>query len=667
MSIVKINIENYKSIKKCCINMEELNIIIGENGCGKTNILSAIEYFYNNLIEKNDNDTNIFDRNNKFNNQIKIGITYSFKAFKKIYFNQINKGNETYRTYYTKIFNIFKGKDELYVELTKIKDMPISWNIKSLEDRQIIYNIFPFYFIKVRELNLTNWEDLWLKIGDLVKIEAETIEEIKTNIFNIINNDAENKYKLHNKFELLGRLLKNANIDVKKYKPKEFGASLAKTYFSGERFVFEEEELSYFSAGTNSFNYINMLIEITNAIKIRKIKFPAIIIDEPELGLHHKFIDMLTDKILDNCKKIQFILSTHSSRLVKNIFKDSNTSSNIINLKYKDKYTMCSKMNSFEETRQLTFMNDECANTYFSKMFIQVEGATELELFNNRYLKQLYPVLKNVDVIYGGADEVTARIISPERRNYKTKFLIVKDIDKVIRPRKEEKRILNKFEEQRGAFIYNDKEIFLYGKKRIEILQLRKRIKNILEKCKFHYKLPFYSCTDENYRDLIILIKQYLLNYNIFVAKTTVEGMLINNENCNIFWEFLKQKKENEHKDITDLEKFYLDLTNNERVNLLRLLVEGKTDYILNLGELDKIPKDKKDIINRNKLDKTRWVTEWLEYYFEYILKTYCYAEDDFKKTIAYEEELKRVRNIFYLHFKELTALINHIYKEYHS
>ena len=668
MSIVKIDIENYKSIKKCSINMEELNIIIGENGCGKTNIFSALKYFYDNLIGKNDNDTNIFDRNNKFSNKIKIGITYSFKEFKKIYYNQISRGNQEYKTYYTKIFNIFKGKDELYLELIKIKDMPISWNIKSLENRQIIYNIFPFYFVNVRDINLIQWDDLWLKIGDLVKVEDKTIEEIKNNIFNIIDNDTENKYKLYSKFDLLKRVLKNSNIDVKKYKPKEFGASLAKTYFSGERFVFSEEELSYFSAGTNSFNYINMLIEITNAIKIRKIKFPTIIIDEPELGLHHKFIDILTDRILENCKKIQFILSTHSSRLVKNIFKDSIALSNIINLKYKNKYTECSRMKNIEEIRQLTFINDECANTYFSKMFLQVEGATELELFNNRYIKQLYPILRNVDVIYGGADDVTARIISPEQRNYVTKYLIIKDMDKIIRPMKDGKKIVNKFAIQRGAFKYSEKERFLYGRSRKNILQLRKRIECIIEKCKFHYTLPFYSCIDDNYRILIRLIKEYLLNYNIFVVKTTVEGMLINYDNQHIFWEFFKQKKINEHKNITQLENIYLSLTNNEKVNLLRLLVEGKTDYILNLGELDRIPKNIKEIIIKNKLDKTRWVTEWIDFYFKYALK-YYYSEGefDFKKIITYEEDLQDVRRMFFIHFKELTVLINYVYKKYYS
>lgn len=640
-----------------------------KTGCGKTNIISALKYFYDNLIGKKDDNINIFDRNNKFSNQVKIGITYSFKEFKNIYYNQISKGKKEYSSYYHKIIDICEGKDELYVELIKMKDQPIKWNIQSIENRQILYNIFPFYFINVRDINLIKWDDLWLKIGDLVKVEEEIASDIRENIFNIIDNDLENKYKLYSKFNLLKRALENSSVGVKNYKPKEFGASLAKTYFGGEKFVFSEEDLSYFSDGTNSFNYINILIEITNAIKIRKIKFPMIVIDEPELGLHHKFIDMLTDKILYNCKKIQFILCTHSTRLVKNVFKDTKVNSNVINLKYKDKYTLCTKMNNFEETRQLTFVNDEYVNSYFSRMLLLVEGVTELELFNNPYLKELYPVLKNIDIIYASADDVVEGIILPNKRNYKTEFIILKDFDKVIKITKEGKKVINEFKKQKTAFKYNKEEKFYYGYKRIQTLETRKRIERIISKCKFHYTLPFYSSLDANYCELIRLTKKYFLNYNTFILKTTIEGALINYDNYNLFWEFFKQKKKKQNKNIEDLEEFYHTLKKNEKINLLRLLVNGKTDYILNLEELDKIPKEKKQLILKNRMAKTSWITEWLEFYFYDRLKPSNMPEEEFdiKKEIALEENLQQTRNRFFYHFKELTVLLNCIYKKYNS
>ena len=38
----KITIENFKSILKLKLELGRVNVLIGENGCGKTNILEAI-------------------------------------------------------------------------------------------------------------------------------------------------------------------------------------------------------------------------------------------------------------------------------------------------------------------------------------------------------------------------------------------------------------------------------------------------------------------------------------------------------------------------------------------------------------------------------------------------------------------------------------------------
>ena len=69
MALKRIKIENFKSIKYCNITMAELNVLIGENGAGKTNILKAINYFYSNLTETNI-DQYVFDENNHYSNEI---------------------------------------------------------------------------------------------------------------------------------------------------------------------------------------------------------------------------------------------------------------------------------------------------------------------------------------------------------------------------------------------------------------------------------------------------------------------------------------------------------------------------------------------------------------------------------------------------------------------
>ena len=83
MGIERIKIENYKSIKKCNLNLSQLNALIGENGCGKTNVISAIKYFYNNIISEND-DGEIFDKNNSFSNTVRIGIEYDCTHLRRL-------------------------------------------------------------------------------------------------------------------------------------------------------------------------------------------------------------------------------------------------------------------------------------------------------------------------------------------------------------------------------------------------------------------------------------------------------------------------------------------------------------------------------------------------------------------------------------------------------
>ena len=61
MALSCIYIENFKSIKAADFSLQQLNLFIGENGSGKTNILEAIDYFYSNLTTSNIRQ-DIFDR-----------------------------------------------------------------------------------------------------------------------------------------------------------------------------------------------------------------------------------------------------------------------------------------------------------------------------------------------------------------------------------------------------------------------------------------------------------------------------------------------------------------------------------------------------------------------------------------------------------------------------
>lgn len=669
MGIENIEIENYKSIKKCKLNLKQLNALIGENGCGKTNIISAIRYFYSNLISEN-NDEEIFDKNNSFNNTVKIKIQYNCKELRKIISNKIRNelftedtGKEKQNVeYYSKIYSLI-DKDKIELQLTKIKNQPIKWNIEPRANREIIYNIFPIYTIDAKNINVESWNLIWKEIGDLIKIENSVATNFQQQIVEILEESQDKK--MAKRFSELEKVLQDSEIQIKKYTQREYATAITKMYYNGEKFEISEHKPDYYSEGTNSFNYINTLINIVNAIRKKKIKFPTIIIDEPEISLHHKYIDKISENIIDKSKKIQFLLATHSSRILKNILKEESDDRKVFNLRYKNKYTHCSEMKLLDEKRQITFIEDEHVNCYFSDMLILVEGESELELLNNKYLKILYPILKNIDIIKASSNKVIENSLLPNKRNYKTPYLIIVDMDKIIIKNKEQNKMDIKNKD--GYFVFNNKENYYYGKKRLETYYKRKRIEKMTEKCRFHYKLPFYSCDDQNFYELKKYIKEYFLNYNIFVNETTLEGLLVNNENYFIFWKFYK-KLIGKQKDIKDLEEYYDNLNEHDKVNLLRLLVSGKTDYILKLSELDKMPKEIYNMIKKYITNKTSgWISLWIEYYLIYLLRI-DYTNDENKCRKLNNELLRKkeqCKDGFHNDFIELSNLLKEITKRY--
>ena len=147
MAIKTIEISGYRSIAHIVLNMDNITAFIGRNGSGKSNILSALNYFYRNLTGIYD-EVNIFDTTNSLRNEICIKITYDMRQILRIVQRNLKsaageeKGiSKEYETYYQKIRAIAQ-KDELVVRLIRRKSRPVEWNI-DYNVRQIIAAVFP--------------------------------------------------------------------------------------------------------------------------------------------------------------------------------------------------------------------------------------------------------------------------------------------------------------------------------------------------------------------------------------------------------------------------------------------------------------------------------------------------------------------------------------------
>ncbi|MCQ3996729.1 hypothetical protein FK506_26790, partial [Klebsiella pneumoniae] len=94
--------------------------------------------------------------------------------------------------------------------------------------------------------------------------------------------------------------------------------------------------------------------------------------------------------------------------------------------------TKISKLNSqYSDLRFINMFSDNEARLFFSEYILFVEGSTEMEVFQNSSLARIYPDLGRIDIY--ASDDVMLRNINPTYSQAAIPFLIVKDIDKVIK------------------------------------------------------------------------------------------------------------------------------------------------------------------------------------------------------------------------------------------
>ncbi|WDF51897.1 retron Eco8 family effector endonuclease [Paenibacillus sp. KACC 21273] len=649
MSIEKLSFKNVRSLKNVEINLNDIVCMIGENGVGKSNVIRGIKYFYDSLTEMNF-DPLIFDKNNPYNDYIEISIVYNVDRLLKItnrnLENQVLFGVTSFFEKISNSMEKFVDKDNnLVVTLKQYKNNKQYWNIP-YDLRVFLKNNFPIYFIQARNIELKDWNNLWEIIGDMSKFKADDTINFENEILITLQKIYGDKFVRD--FKDLKNIFFENEINFQDFNPKQQFSHIYQLQMGGKLFKYKEKSLSYFSDGMSSYNYLKILMTIIGKMAKAKLKEPCIIIDEPEIGLHPNYIDDLVDCFIENSKAVRIIISSHSSRIVKNILSKSNNTMYHISLK--KKYTIIKKMNEFVDKRERNIISEKEASFYFSKGILFVEGATELELFKNPYLIDLFPILKKFEIYSYDSDNVKLKLTNPSEKNTSIPYLLLLDMDKIMSFNTGEQMFYVRGDNY-NPLLNNkikEKENFLYGKKRFESLNLRKRIKGISTKVKFNPNIQWGYIKDDYYQLLISLIQKFCLNYNVFPVTTTIEGSIVTLENSMLFQDWILSQTSRD-----DLNKVYNSDNALYITQMSRILVSGKYDT-LNFPDNDKIQrnnfsedvKEVYSIIENNKKKKTDgWVTDYLEYFFENIINN--------KKS-----EIDKI-SIFKFYFKELSVIIN--------
>ncbi len=662
MPLTHIRIENFKSIKRCDLDLCNLNALIGANGTGKTNILDALNYFYINLTEQHI-QKDIFDLNNKFSNEVKITLTFDLSDFVKISKSHTDElsilfddesEKDRYRSYYKAIISLAKTQknNQFSINLIQTKEKGLQWSEK-YEHRFIIKSLFPFFYVNSRDLDINEWTQIWGVLGELGKISNTQRSEIHNSIKDLIDKDQE----ISKKIKGIHEIFESSEVSIRRATSKDFATTLSKIYFEGNTIYQKGRSLRYYSTGTNSVKYIELLLKAINEIAKNKLKEPIVIFDEPEISLHPNYIDELAENFLEVDSRLRIMISTHSSRLIKNLMTSDDLC--LYRISIKDKYSVVAKMRKYTQYSPASKYRvlDDHINSYFSKAILFVEGETELELFSNPYLHFLFPQIKKYDVYKAMSETPILNIMHPNKSHSEIPYVCLIDADKAIDFNTSTYKLTLK-----GEFFGETKEKFLFRNKKeseVYLSNLRKRIEKMAAGLHIHCFKPLYSSRDQNLTEFKAAVHQYLNRYNIFSFDTTIEGALINAQNFSFALNFLKSQ--NKESDFNAFQSYLLIHNSTDKINLLRLVYNGKTDLLKTYKSVRKDLASDAVILDRVSIGKktSGWVSEYIDFYFASIIPdTYEKSPKGMLKYFDENENAKKqISRDFKYSFSELYSL----------
>lgn len=316
LKIEQINLRNYKSIRELDLTFGQINIMIGGNGVGKSNLISYFK-FLNRII--NQQLTIHVSRNGGGNSFLYFGRKVSSSLSAEIIF-----GNGPYKNAYS--FTLEPDtEDQFYFSKEHISfDKGINnWSRYSLGEGQKETQLFNYNKndsnIHGGPKGISNYVISAFKGLRLYHFH-DTSDSARVKQAGDVNDNRELREDASN---LAAFLYKLKQLHLPNYQQIETAIRRIAPFF--QRFDLKPSELSpdkirlewlekgsdeYFNASSLSDGTLRMMCLITLLLQPKP---PAtIIIDEPELGLHPTAIHLLASIIKSVANQVQIIISTQS-------------------------------------------------------------------------------------------------------------------------------------------------------------------------------------------------------------------------------------------------------------------------------------------------------------------------------------------------------------------
>ena len=469
------------------------------------------------------------------------------------------------------------------------------WDTKNYKALQFINNLFPFFEVDTRHINLHDWDKIWTLIGKSKSLDINKVSE--DDFAKFIDNQMESTKGNFNQYL---QQIKSV-IDVKEFSHQQKIISFIKAGLKGDQFVINGGETTHQSDGTNSFSYINTLLKLLVLISKSEYIAPFIFIDEPELGLHPKKCEALIHDIfasMQNTEKVntKIILATHSPNIVKEVVKKFTVNQQVLHFsKAHNSTTKMQVMNSqYEGNNFLSTFGENEARLFFSDFILFVEGETELEFFGNIKLQDYFPVLKTVD-IYKSSSNTISEKLNPSYSNTSIQYLFLFDADKAygfsvgstnifklknngslfdLRPsdkKNVDNNIDTRIQKFKKGYSLEYKEIHS------ELIKLKSFHKKKMETIR--HKLFFKN--KQQFIEFQKTLQNYLLNENVKVLNSTFEGSLICVESKDLFLKWLVLWKPDEPKLQEIIDKMKRVKNSYLLIEYLRIIFNGKSETLI--------------------------------------------------------------------------------------
>ena len=617
--IKRIIIQSFRSIEKIDFDFEkeEKNIVclLGKNGSGKSNIFKAIDYYFRH-IDKLYSDEKIIDNSNPYIQKSIISIVFDIgllrkKATQNQWLDDKFKIIEYYLSKKTK--NHLSPITKIELTMTQFRDGTIKWSIEDASIRSTIKSLFPMYYIDTRRLDLYTWDKLWTIISDLSVTKSS--DDYKTILDEAFDNIWGKKY-ISSK-EIIEQTFEKSRISLDKYHFEDRYKNAFSMRFGGDQFMVDGYPLDYYSDGSSSFIYLKLLTILIPKISELSCKFPIILIDEPEIGLHNELITNFVDCLYNSIKqKVFCMISTHSPKLIADL---SNYGSNycIYRVNKKGFNSVINKMNVSwlnDSKHKVTIRETEC---YFSDFLVYVEGETEMQLFSHPKILELFSKLKKVHFYSFDSNDVRLRTVHSKKLNLGIPYKIIIDMDKVIQYDSKKSKFSIRSESLVNPLsndeLKKSEQFRYYSTKKTDIVGERALIKKLIKNNDYTLVPGKNYIQDRDFNNLMETIIHFCDLYNVIVNWSTIEGDLITVENIDEFLNFKTDQKEIKNK------KQYNNICSQpdlqEKMVLMLGGYEGKTETFCK----PKIFCEQNNNPNpvQKEYDKTSgWIERWLNYFF---------------------------------------------------